>query len=101
MRKKKFTPYVIENLEITAAGSEGKCIARHEDKVIMVDHAVPGDILNVKVYKVKKSFNFATIEKIIKPGIDRVDTFCEHVDICGGCKTQQISYPAQLRFKQQ
>lgn len=101
MRKKKFIPYVIENLEITAAGSEGKCIARHEDKVIMVDHAVPGDLLNVRVYKVKKSFNFATIEKIIKPGIDRVDTFCEHVAICGGCKTQQISYPAQLRFKQQ
>lgn len=101
MRKRKFIPYVIENLEITAAGSEGKCIARHDEKVIMVDHAVPGDVVNVRVNSNKKSFSFATIQEIIKPSVDRVDTFCQHFGMCGGCKSQQMSYEAQLRYKQQ
>ena len=101
MQKRKFIPYVIENLEITAAGSEGKCIARHDEKVIMVDHAVPGDVVNVRVNSNKKSFSFATIQEIIKPSADRVDTFCQHFGMCGGCKSQQMSYEAQLRYKQQ
>ncbi len=101
MRKRKFIPYVIENLEITAAGSEGKCIARHDEKVIMVDHAVPGDVVNVRVNSNKKSFSFATIQEIIKPSADRVDTFCQHFGMCGGCKSQQMSYESQLRHKQQ
>lgn len=101
MRKRKFTPYTIENLEITNAGSEGKCIGRHNDKVVMVDFAVPGDVVDVKVNSVKKSFSFASITRIVKPGSDRVDTFCPHFGMCGGCKSQQMSYAAQLMYKQQ
>ena len=101
MRKRKFIPYTIEQLEIINAGSEGKSIARHNDKVIMVDHAVPGDVVDVRVNSNKKSFSFATIQNIVKPSTDRVDTFCSHFGLCGGCKWQQMSYPAQLRFKQQ
>lgn len=101
MRKRKFIPYTIENLEILNAGSEGKCIARHNEKVIMVDFAVPGDVVDVKVNSTKKSFSFATIQKIVKPGTDRVETFCQHFGLCGGCKNQQMSYEAQIRHKQQ
>ena len=101
MRKRKFTPYIIEQLPITNSGSEGKCIARQNDKVIMVDYAVPGDVLDVKVNSTKKSFSFATIQQIITPSADRVETFCQHFGLCGGCKWQQMSYDAQLRYKQQ
>lgn len=101
MRKRKFTPYTIEQLEITNAGSEGKSIARHNDKVIMVDYAVPGDVVDVRVNSTKKSFSFATIQHIVKPSADRADTFCSHFGLCGGCKWQQMSYEAQLRYKQQ
>jgi 23S rRNA (uracil1939-C5)-methyltransferase len=101
MRKRKFIPYNIEQLEITNAGSEGKSIARHNDKVIMVDYAVPGDVVDVRVNSNKKTFSFATIQNIVKPSADRIDTFCQHFGLCGGCKWQQMSYPAQLRFKKQ
>lgn len=101
MGKRKFKPFSIKNLEIIAAGSEGKCIARHDEKVVMVDHAVPGDVVNVRVTSNKKSFNFAIIECVVKPSIDRVETFCSHFGLCGGCKSQQMSYEAQIRYKQQ
>lgn len=101
MRKRKFIPYNIEQLSIVNAGSEGKSIARHNDKVIMVDYAVPGDVVDVRVNSTKKSFSFATIQNLVKASPDRVDTFCSHFGLCGGCKWQQMSYAAQLRYKQQ
>lgn len=101
MGRKKFIPYTISNFEITAAGSEGMALGRYDDKVIFVEQGVPGDIVNIRVYRDKKSFCLATIQEIIKPSADRVETFCSHFGICGGCKSQQIAYTAQLRFKQQ
>jgi 23S rRNA (uracil1939-C5)-methyltransferase len=98
-KRKVFNEY--SALTIENAGSEGKCIARHEGKVIMVDYAVPGDIIKAKVYQIKKRFEFARIEEIEKPSEDRVETFCQHFGTCGGCKWQQMSYAAQLKYKQQ
>jgi 23S rRNA (uracil1939-C5)-methyltransferase len=101
MRKSKFKAYTLEQVTITNAGSEGKSIARHEDKVIMVDHAVPGDIADLRVTSSKKSYSFARIEKLIQPSPDRVEPFCSHFGTCGGCKWQHMSYDSQLRYKQQ
>src|SRR5688572_26286864 len=101
MRKSKFKPYLISDLSVTASGSEGKCIARDNDKVIMIDYAVPGDVLDVEVFSSKKKFGFAAIRNIVSPSPDRVETFCEHAGTCGGCKWQQMSYGAQLVYKQQ
>jgi 23S rRNA (uracil1939-C5)-methyltransferase len=98
-KKKVFNHY--PSLSIENAGSEGKCIARQEGKVVMVDFAVPGDIVNVQVYQIKKRFEFARITEIVTPSEDRVETFCQHFGTCGGCKWQQMSYPAQLKYKQQ
>ena len=101
MRKSKFKQYVLNNITIANAGSEGKSIARYDDKVIMVDHAVPGDIVDLKITSSKKSFSFGKIEKLIQPSADRVEPFCSHFGTCGGCKWQHMNYDAQLKYKQQ
>jgi 23S rRNA (uracil1939-C5)-methyltransferase len=101
MGKSKFKPYVLNEIEITSAGSEGKSIARNQDKVIMVDYGVPGDIADIRVTSSKKSYSFGRIERIVTPSEDRVSSFCEHFGTCGGCKWQQMSYDAQLKYKQQ
>ena len=31
----------------------------------------------------------------------RVDAVCKHASVCGGCAFQQVSYPEQLRYKQE
>ena len=101
MARKKKEPKYYPNLLITNAGSEGKSIARVDGKVIMVDYAVPGDIANVKTTYQKHKFETGFIEELIQASPDRVETFCEHFGTCGGCKWQQMSYEAQLRYKQQ
>lgn len=100
-RKKDRTPRYYEQLEVVAAGAEGKSIARPDGKVVMVDYAVPGDVVKAKVIQTKRRFELAVITELITPSPDRIATFCEHFGTCGGCKWQQMSYEAQLRYKQQ
>lgn len=102
MRRSKPTePLIWEDLEITSAGAQGKAIARHEGMVVFVTGAVPGDVVDVRVFKKKKSFAEATALRIKTPSADRVKPFCAHFGTCGGCKWQDLSYPMQLAYKQQ
>lgn len=81
--------------------SEGMGIARHEGKVIFVENAIPGDVVNVQIRKSKKSFSEAKITSIVEPSKNRKNADCNHFGTCGGCKWQHIQYPTQLQFKQQ
>lgn len=91
---------IVENVEITGIGSEGKAIGRVDNFVIFVEGAVPGDFVDVLIYRKKKNFAEGRAVNIQKPSPDRVEPFCEHFGICGGCKWQHLSYEKQLEFKQ-
>ncbi len=91
---------IVENIEITDIGSEGKAIGRVDNFVIFVEDAVPGDFVDVLIYRKKKSFAEGRAVNIRKPSSDRVEPFCEHFGVCGGCKWQHLSYEKQLDFKQ-
>jgi 23S rRNA (uracil1939-C5)-methyltransferase len=97
-RKKKF---VINDLMIESYAAEGKTIARHNEKVIFIEGAVPGDVANVFVYKNKKDWAEARVNQITKYSENRVEPFCEHFGICGGCKWQMLPYELQLQYKEQ
>ena len=92
---------IVENVEITGIGTEGKAIGRVDNFVIFVEDAVPGDFTDVLIYKKKKNYAEGRSINIRKPSPDRVEPFCEHFGICGGCKWQHLSYEKQLEFKQQ
>lgn len=100
MGRKKFTPFVIEEIEITDAAAEGKCVTRYNDKVIFVEHAVPGDVVKLNVFRNKRRFYDARIMQIIKPSPYRIKQSCEHFGVCGGCKWQNLEYTKQLEYKQ-
>ena len=91
----------IEALQIENAGAEGKCIGRYNNKVVFVEYAVPGDVADVRITQAKNSYMHATIERLITPSPQRINAFCDHFGICGGCKWQNMSYATQLGYKQQ
>lgn len=98
-RKRKILP-VFENVEILDTGSEGKAIARVDNRVIFVPFAVPGDICDIRVTNKKKSYMLGRIEKLRKASELRTEPRCKHFGLCGGCKWQNMQYRHQLRFKQ-
>ena len=92
---------LLENVKIEAVAAEGKSLAHVDGTVVFVEFAVPGDIVNVKVTKKKKNYMEGFILEIVKPSEDRLQPFCEHFGICGGCRWQPLPYDMQLKAKQQ
>ncbi len=91
---------VIENLEITGISAEGKSIGRHENKVIFVSQAVPGDVVDVEIIRKKRRFLEGKAIHFHQSSPERQDPFCEHFGLCGGCKWQHLQYEAQLKYKE-
>ena len=98
-RKKQDT--ILENVLIESVAAEGKALARVDGTVLFVPFAVPGDIVDVKVTKKKKNYMEGHILRIVKPSEHRLEPFCSHFGVCGGCKWQPLPYPMQLQAKQQ
>ena len=98
LKKKK---QIIQDLEITDYAAEGKAIGRVEGKIIFVEGAVPGDIADVLLTRNKKDWAEGRALKINKFSSERVQPFCKHFGVCGGCKWQMLPYGKQLEYKQQ
>ena len=95
--QKKF----IENIEVVDISSKGKGICKDDSgKVIFVEGVVPGDLISLKIKKKRKNYFEGQKIKILKPSKDRISPKCDHFGLCGGCKFQNLSYNAQLQFKQ-
>ena len=99
MARKK-TDILLEDITIEAVAAEGKAIAHTPDsQVVFVPFAVPGDVVDIRVYKKKKNYLEGVIAALKKPSPDRLEPFCSHFGICGGCKWQPLPYPLQLEAK--
>ena len=99
-RQNRRKPISLENIEIVNTASKGKSVAKHEGRVIFVKGGVPGDICNITVFKKRKKYWEANIDKITQKSIDRIEPECSHFGTCGGCKWQNMTYASQLQFKQ-
>jgi 23S rRNA (uracil1939-C5)-methyltransferase len=101
MRRGKNTPNLrFENVTVIDIAEEGKGVGKTEDFVLFIEKAVPGDVVDVEVYRKKKNFGEAKITALLQPSQHRTEPFCEHFGTCGGCKWQHMTYEAQLLFKQ-
>lgn len=80
--------------------AEGKCVSKSNGLVIFLEGCAPGDLVNARVTKIKSSFLEAKVTEIVEYAPDRVEPFCIHFGLCGGCSWQHIQYEKQLRYKQ-
>lgn len=87
-------------LTVTDAASDGRGVARADDKVFFVEGGIPGDTAEVRLFAREKKFWVGRIESLLTPSPDRIEPQCEHFGTCGGCKWQQMNYSAQLHFKE-
>ena len=98
MKRKKF---LLEKVTVTGYAAEGKSLARQDGKVIFIEGAVPGDVVDVFVSTNKKDYGEGKATKFHEYSTERTTPFCMHFGTCGGCKWQMLPYAKQLEYKQQ
>ena len=98
---RKHQNIILENVVVESVAAEGKAIAHVDGAVLFLQFAVPGDIVDVKVTKKRKNYMEGYILRIVKPSGHRLEPFCSHFGVCGGCKWQPLPYSMQLEAKQQ
>ena len=79
--------------------AEGKSLAKVDGKVIFIEAAVPGDVVDVRLLKNKKDWAEGVPLHFHSYSNDRVEPFCSHFGICGGCQWQMLPYEKQLAYK--
>ena len=90
----------IVKVSITDIGDNGEGIGKYDGYTLFVKDAVPGDVVNARLTKVKKNYAYARCEEILSPSPDRTEPFCREHKRCGGCQIQIYSYNSQLKFKE-
>jgi 23S rRNA (uracil1939-C5)-methyltransferase len=99
-RKKK--PQIFEGLEVFDAAARGKAVAKAPDgRVVFLNNAVPGDVVDVQTGKKRKAFYEGKVTNFQKLSDKRTEVECDHFEYCGGCKWQNMSYEWQLHYKQE
>ncbi len=98
---RKRVDLLLENVQIEKIAAEGKGLAHVDGMVVFVDYAVPGDVVDIRVLKKKKKYMEGRIERLVTPSKDRLEPFCSHFGVCGGCRWQHLPYEIQLEAKRQ
>jgi 23S rRNA (uracil1939-C5)-methyltransferase len=99
--RKKNKNITLTNILIEDYAAEGKSLARVDGKVIFVENVIPGDIVDIRLGKNKKDWAEGYVTAFRGYSPDRVEPFCSHFGVCGGCRWQMLPYPRQLQYKQQ
>lgn len=69
-------------------------------KVVFVDGALPGELVEFSTYKKKASWEAATMMSLVRESSQRVEPKCEFFGTCGGCSMQHLDASAQVAMKQ-
>ncbi len=76
----------------------GYVIARSEG-VVFIKGALPGETVLARTVEKKKDYSVAVTEEVLEPSAFRVEPFCGHFGVCGGCHLQHIAYAEQVSIK--
>ncbi len=99
MRKQRKNT-ILENVLVQDYAAEGKSLSRVDGKVVFIEGAVPGDVVDVQLSKNKPDWAEGHAVNIKTFSPDRVEPFCSHFGVCGGCQWQMLPYEKQLVYKQ-
>ncbi|MBM3416587.1 MAG: 23S rRNA (uracil(1939)-C(5))-methyltransferase RlmD [Bacteroidetes bacterium] len=101
MARKRKKVRVLERIKVEDYAAEGRCLARWDGKVVFIERTIPGDVVDVYLFKNKKDWaeGYPLVFHELSPR--RVTPFCSHFGDCGGCQWQMVPYEEQLSFKQQ
>ncbi|WKY46663.1 23S rRNA (uracil(1939)-C(5))-methyltransferase RlmD [Eubacteriaceae bacterium ES3] len=87
----------VEIIDLTHTG-EG--VARIDNMIVFVEGGLPGDLAEIKINQIKKTYALGQMVELISASKDRVEAPCQYALKCGGCQLQEMSYEGQLVIKE-
>lgn len=87
-------------LEIESLAFGGRGVARVDGFVVFVDDALPGQKVSARITRKRKGFAEARVQRTLRKSTEEVVARCSHFGECGGCRSQNLAYEAQLKYKQ-
>ena len=87
-------------LEIDALDAAGRGVARSAGKVVFVEGALAGELVEARLLETKPKFDRARVTEILRPSPARREPRCPHFGVCGGCATQHVEGRTQVAAKQ-
>lgn len=91
---------LIEIGTVIDIGDKGRAVCKTEtNKIVFTDGVVPGDIVELIIYKKRKGNFEGFVSEILDQSPYRTQPVCQHFGICGGCKWQNLNYEKQLELK--
>ncbi len=89
-------------LTIDSLALGGSGVARAGEFVVFVPGAYAGERVRARVVKRRSSWAEAALLAVLEPSPERVSAPCAHFGgECGGCRMQDLAYPAQVLAKTQ
>jgi tRNA/tmRNA/rRNA uracil-C5-methylase (TrmA/RlmC/RlmD family) len=104
-RKSRGRSHVGDRIEVEVGpvAHGGHCVARHDDRVVFVRHALPGERVVVSVTEGSEGDRFwrGDAVSVLAPSPDRVEAPCPYAGpgLCGGCDFQHAAPSAQRALK--
>jgi len=87
-------------LEIDALDAAGRGVARNAGKVVFVEGALAGELVEARLLESKSKFDRARVVEVLKASASRREPRCPHFGLCGGCATQHVDARTQVAAKQ-
>jgi 23S rRNA (uracil1939-C5)-methyltransferase len=115
--KEKPAPEIVTGLRLLDMAYGGETVARLENapasdsktsqpsnQVVFVAGGLPGEVVDVQLYRRKKSFLKANVLRVHAAAPGRREAPCPYFGLdkwpnCGGCQWQHASHAAQLEYK--
>jgi 23S rRNA (uracil1939-C5)-methyltransferase len=100
-------------LDIISYAFEGKGVAKiikeyptqnesdAKKYVIFVAGSYPGDKVIALITKIRTSYAEARIKEVLIQSPLRISPKCKYFGTCGGCKSQDLDYNQQIKFKEE
>ncbi len=92
---------LFKNVLVETVAAEGKCVARIDGRAVFIEGVAPGDIIDLKITRKKKSYLEGKPIEFHQFSDKRIEPFCSHFSLCGGCKWQHLDYQYQIEAKRQ
>jgi 23S rRNA (uracil1939-C5)-methyltransferase len=98
--RRKPLPETPVRVTVESLAHDGRGVAHVEGKVIFIDEALPGEVVEFVYTDSRKDYAEGKVSALITRAPERVDPECAYYGRCGGCSFQHVDSNRQIDIKQ-